>query len=514
MPTFLHRAGNALDHALSLVAPRSASRRIAARNALHAFSYDGAQDTRYRNRIWTDHAPEGGTISAQRVQLIREARDLEKNFPPVARLLQFAKDYAYGELRYKARTGDAAMDASYNDYFSDWSQVCDVTGRDSLRTLCQLWLGGGCLRDADCGVIFADVDGELRLQTIEGDCIGGNLLANATDKNPRYINGITIDALGRPVSFLVFERTITGAYENPKEIPAASFVHIARRKRAAEYRPVSAFAPVITTCRDVKEIVDAMRVGVKWEAFQSAFITRTGGLATPGEFVVGAENDPNSAGKQRLKRMEPGMIHYGEPGEGVVTFKSDRPAMPWQQFISHLINMTALGVNFPPGVVFWLSGMGSADVRGQLVQVFRTIQSWQAHIEECALNRIKNVALAHGIAAGRIPYHTNFMRGKWRYAAAATIDAGRQSAADINENAAALRSASAIFAENGEDFEDEVEMLAYEESFRRQMAEKYGVPADSIRLPRPGSQPALTAPDTGDPADGTAPGKPSPTVDE
>jgi hypothetical protein len=73
-------------------------------------------------------------------------------------------------------------------------------------------------------------------------------------------------------------------------------------------------------------------------------------------------------------------------------------------------------------------------------------------------------------------------RGEWRFPAKLSIDVGRESAANMNENRQGAKSLQEIAAEEGTDAFARLEQIAIEAGFVKELAEKYGVPETAIRL--------------------------------
>jgi broad specificity polyphosphatase/5'/3'-nucleotidase SurE len=63
-----------------------------------------------------------------------------------------------------------------------------------------------------------------------------------------------------------------------------------------------------------------------------------------------------------------------------------------------------------------------------------------------------------------------------------SIDVGRESTANLNENRQGIKSGQQIAAENGYDYEDTLEQLAIEAAKVSELAARYGVPETAIRL--------------------------------
>jgi hypothetical protein len=73
-------------------------------------------------------------------------------------------------------------------------------------------------------------------------------------------------------------------------------------------------------------------------------------------------------------------------------------------------------------------------------------------------------------------------RGEWRFPAKLTIDVGRESAANLNENRQGAKSLQEIAAEEGTDAFSRLDQIAAEASYVAELAKTYGVPETAIRM--------------------------------
>jgi hypothetical protein len=73
-------------------------------------------------------------------------------------------------------------------------------------------------------------------------------------------------------------------------------------------------------------------------------------------------------------------------------------------------------------------------------------------------------------------------RGEWRFPPKLTIDVGRESAANMNENRQGAKSLQEIAAEQGTDAFTRLEQIAAEASYVKELSERYEIPETAIRL--------------------------------
>jgi len=470
-----------IDDLIGVIAPKSALERHIARQRLHLFRYEAASSSRERRTSSASlGSPESSGYQRDRVQLGKDGRDLAENGDLAAGILGKFENHVIGSLRYQARTGDDTYDGEIEEYFGDWSRICDLTGRHSFHQLAQLGLRE-VLAIGDEGTVVVRDGGRLLLAGIEADRIGNPHESRAEEN---YVGGILLDELKRPKAYRVYNRTVTGAYENPVEIPAHSFIHVFKPRRYDEYRGISAFHPVINTVRDIKEIVEFEKLAVKWASCQTGVVSSDAKGPDVADYYESGTY-PNSGTAQRIEEITPGRVNYIPENGRFEQFKIDRPGAAWQGFLQLLIRLYAAGLNLDYGFVFDMSGLTGPAARFVSEQAKRTFQGWQRLLEDKKLNRIKNLVIANGIANGDLKAKPNWMRGVWQFPAHPTIDIGRESAANLNENRQGIKSMDTILGPEGLDGGEEREKIAQEAADWLRLSKKHNVPVEMMRLLTP-----------------------------
>lgn len=451
-----------LDMAIGRVFPRWGQRRVQARRE---FAWEGAVTTRLRasgNRL---QGPEDYTVFPDRLQLIRQVRDLEQNFGMMQSIIDKLALYAFGRIRYRARTGDSATNDAYEQYLEDAFSRIDLSGRNNLQQLTCIAFKS-MLRDGD--FLFkwqrAD-DGQLYLSGIEGDRLGGIYMQSATED---YFQGITIDiATGRPLSYKVYRRTKANAYIDPTDVPAVDGIHLFDPRRVDQYRGITAFAPVINEMRDIKEVMEDCRIGTKFENRHAAIgYTPTGlPINDPASIISGgpAGGDLNAqGGPLQEQEIKAGLIQWAPSSAKMEFIKSERPSGNFQTYLENLIRTMGMAVNLPYGFLFNLSSLGGPNARMDAQQAHRALQWHQNNVRDRILDRIKNTLLLDGVAQKKITYVAGWRNGVWQFTPAISIDAGRDSAAAIKEWSSGLLSKDTWFGEMGLDADDEGDQIAQE----------------------------------------------------
>jgi lambda family phage portal protein len=464
-----------ITKALSLVAPKAALDRMVNQAKLRNFGrFDSALTSEKRGISRGVSGGEDTAGTRERLSLIRAARDLADNFPPVRSLLLKFATYVSGRIAYQARTGDHEVDTKIEKYWQRWCNECDFLGRHNFTTLLQLAVTA-ILRDGDCGFIIVRDGEDLKLQSVEADRIGSPYDRTDTDK---YIGGINVDDYGRPVSYTIFTRTINNQYISPVDIVAKEFIHLFDAARLDEYRGRSAFATALNATRDLQEAIKAEVQAIKYASYQSGVITTESGAADAGDyFARGNSNDQGQVA--RLQSLDPGTVNYLTAGEKMEMFKSDRPTGAFGEFIRLIQAHICMAVGLPYGFAFDADKSGPM-ARMEAAMAERTFLRWRGLLEGKFLDRIKNIILLDAAARGLIPDSEFLLDGRWCWPAKVSIDYGREANADINLWKAGLKTAGQIYSDMGEDYEEALRARAKESAMIVSLANEMDIPAEYI----------------------------------
>lgn len=472
------------DKTIAVWFPKWGAQRVRQRRQ---YAYEAAVNTRLRATTARLQGPEDFQAFPDRLALMRQVRDLEQNFGLFQGIIDKLCMYSFGRVQYQARTGDKDRDDEYEQYLTEECfKKCDISNRFNFRGMIALAYMAR-LRDGDFGLKWQrNGMGDLKLNGIEGDRIGG---INMTSVAENYFQGINVDPeTGIPISYAVYYRTKADAYVNPVQVPAQDMMLVCCPRRYNQYRGVTPFAPIIHEARDLKELMEALRIGTKFENYHSAIQYTASGLPLedPATFFTssnGINNQTTSNGQPITEQdIKFGKVQVAPLGSKVEFLKSDRPSGTVQTYMENLIRLMGVALNMPYGFLYNLSGLAGPGVRMDSGQAQRVIQLVQEDMKDQAMEQIKNTYLMEGFARGKIRYTPDWKSGMWQFPPWPTIDGGRDSAAGINEWRAGLGSKSIWFAEQGLDAEEEEETI--DEEVGRTMdraqalAQKYSVPIE------------------------------------
>jgi capsid protein len=328
------------DKALGRVSPSAAIKRLAAKQVLHQFAYDGARATHKRMQAPQNMNPNDFSKQRDRLQLMREAEDLENNFAP-AKMLNRKYAMYVAPVGYHAATGNPALDSKIDAYLTEkWFPHADVTGRYDFFKMMEFGVMG-MNRAGDYGWAYVRPGSEgmtdpneivkcpLKLQAVEADRLGGiwnNVVSND------YVGGIILGRYGEPVAYRVYRRGLAVQdYNDPVDVPAGQFVHYTDPMRIDTYRGVTKLETAVTNLRDLYEMVDFLKGKAKLASALTVFTNSNGVVQGPHrlrEFLRGLGRSVAGTDEERHRVPEPhlGALNVEPPGRltGLVTFDNPR----------------------------------------------------------------------------------------------------------------------------------------------------------------------------------------------
>jgi lambda family phage portal protein len=443
-----------LDRAIASVAPRTAARRVLAREAfdLAARSYDGAAKGR-RTEGWRTAGSSADTEIAIAGALLRDRmRDLGRNNPHAAKAVSVLVNNIVGAgIMPRAASGKERLDRKVDDLFARWATACDADGQldfYGLQTLiCREMVEAGEVlvrrrpRRASDGLAAP-----LQLQVLEADHLdasrNGPLAATASSgAGGRLVQGIEFDALGRRRAYWLHAehpgdawgalRGGAGSYP----VPASEIAHVYEKART-QARGVPWGAPVIRALRDLDDYEVAEIVRKKTEACVTAFVVGDDetqqGIAPA---VVDADGN-------RVEQFEPGLIAYARGGKDI-RFNQPAATGGYAEYRRASLHTISAGFRVPYELLTGdLSQVNYSSIRAGLVEFRRMIDAvqWQLFIPMCCAPLWRWFTEA-AWAAGLIP--TPEVPVEWSPPKFEAVDPQKEAAAQL----LAIRSGTMTLAE-------------------------------------------------------------------
>jgi lambda family phage portal protein len=476
------------ERVIAAVSPTVALERAAARDRLTQFGFDAANPGTKRGTsggMGQNAGSETPRMAMDRLKLMWEARNLERNMPVIRCVLDRVTQYVVSQLLYQSQTGDSEWDSMAEHYFHDWMENwADITGRRNFRMLVELGFRSA-LRDGDFGFHLVRIGGRLRVQCIEADRIGDpNKVSSFTDSN--YVQGIHLNDYGQPTGYDIFKRDRKSSrYEFEQTADAKNFFLLSKPLRADEYRTVSWLAPIAAQARDLHEFFTFELGAAKWAASHAGVIRVADPMAKAGAGSAGMWNGQTTTADGRPTEMVEGnKLLRLRPNEDVTVFNTGgRPAGAFTAAIEGVLRNIAMGLNVPYGF-FDMAKFGGATVRLEAMQLQRMFNRYQEILVTSVLNKIKRAVLSNAIAMGELPANPNFDQGTWQFGKHLTADTGYDTTANLELLQAGLKPASVIAGEEGLDYEDLIDQLVKEAIILRDKCAEAGIPVELVAMGR------------------------------
>lgn len=482
-PTFI-------DRAICAVAPEAGFRRLAARKVLHEFRYDGALATSKRASAPHNMSPNSFDVQRDRLQLMREAEDMERNFAPAKMLNRKVSMYC-SPISYHAQTGDHGLDSEVEDYLeTEVFPNCDITQRYDFFRMIEFGIMG-MNRGGDYGWAFqrpgllpgmdeADaVKLPLRIQAIEPDRIGGvyqNVVSND------YVSGCLIGEYGEITHFRVFHRSMTtNVYDNPVDIPAENFVHMTDPMRIDQYRGVSVLATAIQNLRDLYEMIDFVKGKAKIASALTVFTNSNGAMAGAGAMDAYATN-VFAGGQGGLQQdIQFGQINHLAGGTDIKFPSSNSPSSEEQALMTLLLKFVAMSYNLPYSFALDAAALGGVSSRLESEMAKAEFERLQRATSPHA-TRIKNTFLLDAVAKGVfLPKDAGrILRGRWGYRSHPQPDLGREASASVNLWQNGLLNPIKHWVDDAQDPEAVADAMGRWAAIKRDTAAKYGMEVQDI----------------------------------
>lgn len=506
---------NFIERAIASVAPQYALTRALAREKLTFFGYDAA-DPGTRRGSSGGQSKNGGSesprMAGDRLKLMWDARDLERNMPIVRCVLDRTSQYVCDTIQYQSGTGHPEFDAAVEAYWQNWCEkIADVTQRHNFRMLVELAFRS-MLRDGDFAFYMVRNGPLLQLQCIEADRIGDpNMVSSQTDE--LYVQGIHLNEFGAPTGYDIYrrERKSNRYVLDQENVPADQIYFLSKPLRTDEYRGITWLAPILAPARDLYEMFAFERGAAKWAASIAGVIRSTDPMNRNAGANAGTWDGETTDGTKTQSVVGNKLLRL-KPNEDVTTFDTgNRPSGAFEAYIDAALRDIAMGLNVPYGF-FNMAQFGGATVRLEAMQLHRTFRRFQEILTSKLLNPIKRKVIENAINTDELvvpPEVVNWDQGRWQFGPHLTADTGYDTDANLSLLQNGLKTAAAIASEEGYDYEDLVDQLVKEAMILRDRCAVAGIPVEMVaqaRFPEATAQIAAIN-------EAQVP-KPTPTLDE
>ena len=378
---------NWFDHAIASVAPRTAARRVLARQAFETLTrgYDGAAKGR-RTEGWRAPGTSADTEVGVAGALLRDRmRDLVRNNPHAAKAVAVLVNNIVGAgIMPRAASGNDTLDRKVDALFARWSAAADADGQLDFYGLQTLI----CREMVEAGEVLVRrrqrraADGlpvPLQLQVLEADFLDAT--KSGVLGAGRLVQGIQFNPIGKREAYWLHAEhpgDAYGAMQNGLEsrpVPADVIAHVYEKQRT-QARGVPWGAPVIRSLRDLDDYEVAELVRKKTEACVTAIVFGDD------EAQQGIAPSVVDADGNRVEQFEPGLIAYARGGKDI-RFNQPSATGGYADYKRASLHTISAGFRVPYELLTGdLSQVNYSSIRAGLVEFRRQIDAvqWQLFI--------------------------------------------------------------------------------------------------------------------------------------
>lgn len=431
-------------------------KKVISENAYHPTYWDGIKRSRERNDIpfMLKSARYGNTHG--RREMASLSRYLYDNDGIVHGAINDMARYSF-PLSPQACTEDAYWNIEAEEYFQNWANYCDASGRygfDEMQKLLSIAID----RDGDCGVLFAEDQG-LKLQFIESHRIG-----DFVEKDNKHVDGVKVDKIGKPISYMVAEEYYPGAsfYNAPvksKIISARNMMLLLDPERSQQYRGMPAIKHAANHIRDIKEILDYEKLGVKNLSTIAAVLESETGEADPDAWNT--SDIVEDATRLTVNEVQSGSIPVLKKGEKLTPFDYNRPTNTFQGFLEFLIREFSVGMGLPYEFVWHPAGITGPAQRFIMGKAQRRFSERQ-RLFYPFVRKVWTLVMAQGIREGALKDVERWNKCRIQTPAQLTIDAGREAREEREDVASGLMTLREHYGRRGLDWQSECQQRGKE----------------------------------------------------
>jgi len=413
---------NNLDRLIGYISPERGAARARAR--MQQRIYEGADRGR-RGASWNATGTSANTELQAAISPLRDrSRELARNNPWAARMLDIIPSHVVGNgIVPVSNTGSDKIDNRVNSLWEDFCDQADITGCLSLYAMQDLAVRA-MVEGGESVVRFLDqelsdnIAVPLKLQLLEADFIDHFREGVFAQERGDAVSGVKRNRLGVGLGNYDEWRGLWLWPRHPGEqqaiidknsytsqfISRDDLAHMFKRERPGQVRGVPWFAPVLSTARDLADILDAANVKARVEACFAGFITNSD-ESMP---LLEDNGNPSSLPNAMLSTLEPGMLKELRSGQDI---KFAAPTTTSQLETILICNLQAMAAGV--GCTYDqatgdLRQANYSSLRAGKIEFWRLIGKLQKHVVIPQLCKpIRERFISRAVLAGRLPDRTN-----------------------------------------------------------------------------------------------------------
>ena len=453
-------------------------RRQIAENQLAAKKYQlqyealerGGRSRRKRPEPPRERNPEDRGLVAEtnRLRAIAMARDLVRKSPLARALVTTLAREVVG-------TGATAKwmleDREQSQQYGKWFNVRWARRENADRRGIYSW--GELQRIILCEVVIAGEvlvhhDPETNSLTIFDAEMLTNINAKQADlrEGHQQIDGIIVDPIGRPVSYVVSpKREMTEVKPEDATVLPADECTLVMMPDRYQHHGVSHLLSILGLQYDIQHMLDnEIQAGKVASAF-AMVVKRNDALEVGLGRSEEDDQDPDQETQHtNLERMGEsfGATEYLEPGEDVQVIKNDRPGPQIKEFSSFVATLSGSALGLPASRSLLRTDNSFSAARDELNTAAATYEVWQEMLEGRLLDWVMRKVVSRAVSTNRLPDVPDWdIDVRWQHKQQEPIDRDKKVRSQIAELQAGTKTLSDI----DPDWQETIRQRAREQRF-------------------------------------------------
>ena len=468
-----------IDNLKRLIIPKEEPKKSNPSDPLgyHPTYWDGIQRSRLRKNVPYTFKSARGNNSWSRKEMASLSRYLYDNDGLVHGAINDMARYSF-PLSPQAITDDPYWNLEAEAIFKEWSHNADIGNRygfDEMQRLLSIAVD----RDGDAGVLFVRYNG-LKLQMLESHRVGDFLEADSG-----FVDGVRTNRFGRPLEYLVADESIYGEFFpktiKARRVPAHALTWLIDPERAEQQRGLPAIKHAINHIRDIKEILEFEKIGVKNLSTIAAVLESETGEADPDAWNTAEITE--DATRLTVNDIQSGSIPVLKKGEKLSPFSYNRPSPTFQGFLEFIIREFAVGMGLPYEFLWHPAGITGPAQRFIMGKAQRRFNERQ-RLFGPLLRKVWAVVISDAIANKKLSSPKNWYKCRIQAPSQLTIDAGREALQEREDVQAGLMTMREHYGKRGMDWQSECQQKAKEMKYvlekAQEIADETGVPFETI----------------------------------
>jgi lambda family phage portal protein len=393
-------------------------------------------------------------------EMIRQrCADLRRNNAIVAGVCNRIASFVVGTgVIPQAKTKDPKWNKAAEQWWGEYSKVCDVRQRQNMRQL--QWMATS-LRPTHGGLYFNLLDNG-QTQPIECERI---LQPQKESDRKNCVEGVRVDpGTGIALAYCIHSRDKDGTFTGPHSetwVRRENMVPvISPAWRADQVREIPDLAPVVPHLQDIHEMNQYTLNTAKAQSGYVGFLKKQGGLGM-NSMPRGSVASP-TVGQRQIFRQDWGQVLEGQPGDDLDLKVSPTPGTQHIPYMQMQLGFCAAALDFP--YEFLTLDFSKADYsrfKGILLWVNKTCRPWRCWLNESMNQRLWNWRIAKAIKSGALPpaptddrMVSEWYKVEWQAPEEPWVDRQEANQADMMEWQMGLGTVSDMVKRRGRDLED------------------------------------------------------------